>query len=123
MPNLDARWTPKVHPLSREVEPEDPMELVAEPVVGDPAVMLECILQEFLWLGAGADELEALFSNPGYPVLYQLREYFGPDEVRRQIDALLARTGRLRFRETIAESDEEEEKQLVQLMLPDQHGE
>jgi hypothetical protein len=112
---------PKVHPLTREAAPEDPMELMAQPVVGDPAVMLECILQEFAWMGWNTQELLGLFQHPGYPLLCELREFYGDEEIRRQVAGLVARWGVLRFRETIAEpeeDDEDHEPQLVQLTLP-----
>ena len=105
---MDDRWAPKVHPLDRLADVEDPFELMAEPVSGDPQVMLECMLEEFVWMGWNASQLESLFQNPGYPVLVALGEHFGEDEVRRRIQSLLARTGVLRFREVIAEPDEEE---------------
>jgi hypothetical protein len=107
---------PKVHPLSRAATEEDPFELMAEPVPGDPVVMLECILQEFAWMGYGREQLLGLFHHPGYPVLCQLREYFGDEGVRRQVDELVARWGVLRFRETIVEpEDEPDDHDLVQL--------
>lgn len=110
-----SAFVPKIHPLERDASDEDPFELHAEPVAGDPAVMLECMLQEFAWMGWDREELLALFHHPGYPVLCQLREHFGEDEVRRQVDSLLGRWGTLRFRETIAEPDEEETLELVPL--------
>lgn len=108
------RWVAKVHPLSRCAEPEDPFELMAEPVLGDPADMLEGLLQEFAWLGYSVEELWALFSNPGYPLLCELRQHFGDDEVRRRVTALATSWGRLRFRETMLE-EEEDHVQVVQI--------
>lgn len=107
------RWVPKVHPLERDVEPEDPMELIAEPVVGDPDVMLECILQEFAWMGWNESQLLALFHHPGYPVLQELCRAFGEEEVKRRVRELIARWGVLRFREVVVEPELEPE--LVQI--------
>ena len=120
---IDARLVPKVHPLDRLAEAEDPMELMAEPMPGDPAVMLECVLQEFAWMGWNREQLLSLFSNPGYPVLCQLREYFGDEEVERRVAALLTQWGTMRFRETIAEPDFDDEDEddappLYQIRLP-----
>jgi hypothetical protein len=114
----DGEWVEKVHPLSRDVEAEDPMELMAEPVMGDPQLMLECMLQEFAWMGWNEEQLVSMFYNPGYPVLCQLREHFGDEEIRRQVRALTQAWGRLQFRETIVEPDEEAEVDLVQITLP-----
>jgi hypothetical protein len=117
----DQQWVPKVHPLDRLTEPEDPFELMAEPVGGDPQVMLECLLQEFIWMGWDAQSLEALFQSPGYPLLGALADHFGAEELRRRIGEWTAKTGVLRFREQIAEcgaDDEEQEPDLVQIQLP-----
>lgn len=111
----NSEFVPKVHPLARESSTDDPLELMAEPVPGDPLVMLECILQEFAWMGYSAAQLLALFHHPGYPVLCQLREHFGDEAIACHVNELVARWGVLRFRETIAEPDEPEQDDLVQL--------
>jgi hypothetical protein len=118
-PADETRFVPKVHPLAREAGPEDPLELMAEPAPGDPAVMLECLLQEFTWMGFTADELLALFHNPGYPLLCELREFFGEEAVRRHVETLASRWGAVRFRETIAEEEkcDAHEPELVQIQL------
>ena len=106
----DDRWVEKVHPLSRNADAEDPFELVATPVVGgDPAHMLECILQEFAWMGWNAEQLLSLFHNPGYPLLCQLQEHYGSEEIQRQVELLVSRWGVLQFREKIEEPEEEPE--------------
>ncbi len=114
----DDRWVEKVHPLSRRAENDDPLELMAQPAIGDPDVMLECILQEFAWMGWSVEQLLSLFQHPGYPVLNQLREFYGDAEVRRRVETLAARWGQLRFRETVV--DPEEDVQVVQITLPGQ---
>ncbi|MFO0915227.1 MAG: hypothetical protein U0795_19855 [Pirellulales bacterium] len=111
----DHNWVEKVHPLTRDAEADDPLELVAQPVIGDPAVMLECMVQEFIWMGWSRAELRNLFSHPAYPVLNELQRFFGPEETTRRIDLLFARTGQLQFRETVIEPDEEEVLELVQI--------
>ena len=113
-------WVPKVHPTTRAVEPADPMELMATPVPGDPEVMLQCIVQEFAWMGWDANQLLGLFRSPAYPVLNQLRQYYGDEEVCRRIQALLDRSGVFRVRETIAEDselEEDHEPELIQLSI------
>ncbi len=120
MDSSSERWVPKVHPLSRAVEAEDPMELVANPVHGDPEVMLECMVQEFAWLGWDAEQLLQLFHSPEYPVLGQLRQHFGVEAVRQRIESLLKRIGVLRVREVIVDEpdpEEEEGPELIQLSL------
>jgi hypothetical protein len=108
MTTPESNWVPKVHPVDRESQPEDPLELHAQVAVGDPDVMLECILQEFLWMGWGEAELLALFHDPGYPLLGQLREFYGDAEVARRVAALVAASGQLVFHETLAEPEDED---------------
>lgn len=113
-------WVPKVHPLTRDVELEDPLELIATPVQGDPDVMVECIVQEFAWMGWDTEQLMNLFTSPAYPVLNQLLAYYGEAEIRRRIEAFLGRVGGvIRFRETIAPDPEPEadEPELIQLTI------
>jgi hypothetical protein len=115
MATTKEQWVPKVHPTTREVEPEDPMELIATPVQGDPEVMLECFLQEFAWMGWDAEQLMALFRDPGYPVLNQLLEHYGEPSIRERIRSLLG-SAVLRFSERIVEEPEpQEEHELIQL--------
>lgn len=112
-----ANLVPKVHPLTRDVEPDDPLELLAEPAPGDPNVMLECIVQEFAWMGWGRDRIFALFHDPNYPVLNQLLELLGEDELRARLSGLMAAVGVLRVRETIDDDPEPDETELIQLTL------
>jgi hypothetical protein len=77
--------------------------------------MLECLLQEFAWMGYDASQLEALFHHAGYPLLGQLRELLGDDVVREQILNLRNRWGTLKFQEAIAEPEEELEPDVFQI--------
>lgn len=115
----DEDLVPKVHPLDRDATDDDPFELTADMVVGDPDVMLECLLQEFAWMGWNAQQVLELFHHPGYPVLCELRKFLGDDEVRRRVESLMSRWGVLRFREVHAEPDPDDEDamELVQLSL------
>jgi hypothetical protein len=118
--NPHEDFVPKVHPLDRFAAPEDPLELMAEPAPGDPRVMLDCLLQEFLALGWESEPLYALFGHPGYPVLNQLRAVLGEDEVRRRIAELSHHWGQVQFREIFVDDEPpaEHEIELVQLTLP-----
>jgi hypothetical protein len=111
---------PKVHPLHRVVEPEDPLELVATPVQGDPDFMLQCVVQEFAWMGWGVDELMRLFRSPLYPVLNLLLQHYGEQAVRQRVQALLGWSGVFRFQETVADDpapENEDGPELIQLSL------
>jgi hypothetical protein len=105
MPAEPERLVPKVHPLAREVAPEDPMELIANPVRGDPAVMLESVVQEYAWMGWDAEQLLGLFRSPFYPMLNQLWEHFGEEHVRRVVEAAAGRSGLFSVHETIDDDD------------------
>jgi hypothetical protein len=109
MEQRSSPWVAKVHPLDRLAAGTDPLELRAEPVPGDPDVMLQCILQEFAWMGWDISQLLSLFHHPGYPVLGQLRQLFGDDELRRRVETLAAQWGVLRFHETQVADDDEPE--------------
>jgi hypothetical protein len=116
----EENGVPKVHPLTRAVESEDPMELVANPVQGDPEVMLQCIVQEFAWMGWDAEQLLQLFYSPEYPVLNQLLAHYGAEQIQRSIASLLAETGVFRFQAYVDEKpeiDEDEEPELIELSL------
>jgi hypothetical protein len=114
------QWVPKVHPLTREIEPDDPMELVATPAPGDPDEMLECLIQEFLWMGTSAEELMHLFRSPGYPVLQQLLALFGEEAIRARIETVLGDVGGVRFHAVVSdevEAELEHEPELIPLTL------
>jgi len=110
---------PKVHPATREVERDDPMELVATPVIGDPDVMIECIAQEFAGLGWDEGQILDLFRSPSYPVLTQLWLGLGEVKVRRRLREILARQGSFRVHESIADTadDDEIEPELIQITV------
>ena len=114
----DGSWVPKVHPLTRAVESEDPLELVATPVAGDPDIMLECLVQEFAWMGWDAGQLLELFRSPLYPVLNQLLGAHGEAEVRRRIASVLARSGVFRITAVVDEEPEpDDEPELIQISI------
>lgn len=113
MDTNEERWVPKVHPLARDAEPEDPLELVPHHVAGDPDQMLDSILQEFAWMGCGAEELLALFWHPNYPLLRELRAFYGDEEIRRRVEGVIARWGVFRCQERLVE--EEQIPELVQV--------
>src|SRR5262245_18048359 len=111
---------PKVHPPTRTIEPDDPLELVATLAHGDPEVMLECMVQEFAWMGCGVTELMGLFRSPTYPVLNQLLTHFGEDDVRRRVEAIVGHLGVFRVQETIIEEpapEDEYEPALIELTV------
>jgi hypothetical protein len=116
-PAID-QFVSKVHPATREVEAEDPMELQATPTPGDPAVMLKCLVQEYASLGFTAGEIARLFRDPDYPALNALADFFGDGVLRQRIDEILQDSGVLRFSgHVVEEPDDDDDAELIQLTV------
>ncbi len=112
-----ANWVPKVHPITRPVEPDDPLTLHATPVAGDPEVMLRCLVQEYAWMGWDAEQILNLFRDPNYPVLHDLLRIYSENGIRERIAAVLEQTGVFCCEATVQEEPEplEDEPGLIQL--------
>ena len=115
---------PKVHPLDRELLADDPMELMANIVSGDPALMLRCMIDEYVWMGWDADELFGLFRSPEYPALRSLLDHFGEARVRAEIEEMLQGMAGVRVTAIVDETpdpdlieDHSDEGELIQLSL------
>jgi len=108
---------PKVHPATRPVESADPMELTAEFAPGDPEVMLDCLIAEFTGLGYEARQLLPMFHDPEYPVLNQLRECFGDDEIRRRCEESCTGWDAVRVTAEFDEDPELGDDELIQLQV------
>ncbi len=113
----NERLVPKVHPATRPVEADDPLAPCATAVGGDPEVMLECLVQEYAWMGWDVSHILRLFGDPGYPALNGLLDHYGADGVRRRVAAVLARMGVFRVSGTVRDDPEPEddEPELIQL--------
>ena len=96
------------HPMHRAWSPEDPMELNAAPVDGDPAVMLDCVIEEYVRQGWGEAEVMGLFTSPGYRATHELTQLFGEEHVRQRVQATSHRMGTLRFKVTYYENCQDE---------------
>lgn len=111
--NVDA--VPKVHPASREILPDDPMEMHGFEVPGDPDLMLRLLIEEYARIGLGADAVMQLAGDPNYTAFYALRRSLGEDEFRRRVTGIIARCGVIRVKATESEPPSEN---LVQIALP-----
>jgi len=87
---------PKIHPASREMLPEDPMDLHAFQVPGDPEFMLRLLVEEYARIGWDADAIMSLARNPNYQGFHGLLKLYGEQALREKVSATLARTGVLR---------------------------
>jgi hypothetical protein len=115
MDTVQERFVPKVHPLSRAAEPDDPMTVCATAVAGDPDVLIRAVVQEYAWMGWDAAQIAALFHDPFYPMLHGLLEAFGEAGIRERIDAVFNRGGVFRFRATVHEALDDAPPEVVQI--------
>lgn len=112
MTDSSSQYVPKVHPATRPVEPEDPMNLFAVEVPGDPELMLRLLVEEYARMGWGLDELVRLFRDPFYVAAHGLWLHYGEEELRRRLTDLLGRVAVVRVKTTICSPPPE---QLVQI--------
>ena len=82
----------------KELENDDPMELQAVQLDGDPGYMIDCIVEEYARMGWTAAEIFPLFQSPRYPVLYGLFRTLGAEAIRRRLDEVTTRCGVFRAR-------------------------
>ncbi len=108
MDSESAQFVPKVHPATRSVAPDDPFDLNATLVAGDVDLMFRSIVQEYAWMGWGAEPIFRLFRDPSYPALNGLWHALGDDETRSRIESVLSRTGVIHFHATVLEAEPDE---------------
>ena len=111
----ETNGVPKIHPATRQVEPEDPLNLFGYEIDGDPELMLTMLVEEYARMGYDGDALMELARNPFYQALHGLWQTVGETELRGRINRILARCGVLRtsWREAPPAPD------VVQIQLPD----
>jgi hypothetical protein len=114
MESTPDNFVPKVHPATRPVEPEDPMNLFAVEVPGDPELMLRLLVEEYARMGWGFDALADLFRDPFYVAAHGLWLHYGEEELRRRLTTMLRRVGVVRTKTTMAAPTSE---RLVQIDL------
>jgi hypothetical protein len=105
---------PKIHPATRGVEPEDPMNLFAVEIPGDPELMLRLLVEEYARMGWGLEALMGLFRDPFYVAAHGLWLHYGEEDMRRRLTTLLSKIGVVRVKTTTAAQPPE---QLVQINL------
>jgi len=107
---------PKIHPATRPIEPEDPMNLYGYEVPGDPELMLRILIEEFARLGFDLPQIMRLCRDPFYQGLHGLWLSLGEEEIHRRIAGILSRFGVLRTTTSAAPET------LVQLALAPAEG-
>ncbi len=106
---------PKTHPATREIAPEDPMELTGVEISGDTDLMMRLLVEEYARMGWDADAIMGLARDPFYVGFHGLLRQFGETELRRRIGEILNRVGITRVKTIEALQSPE---QFVQLELP-----
>jgi hypothetical protein len=72
--------------MAKEFEPDDPMELKGVTLPdGDPDVMLDNIVQEYLFMGWSSKQIYHLFWSPYYGATHQIYKLKGADHVMGRI--------------------------------------
>jgi hypothetical protein len=105
---------PKVHPATREILPDDPMEMHGFEVPGDPGLMLRLLVEEYARIGWDARAIMQLARDPNYQALFGLLQMFGEEELMARIDQVAARCGVIRVK---TKETEPVSEQLVQLEM------
>lgn len=115
MPQPSPQPAAKIHPASREMLPDDPLEMQAFEVPGDPALMLRLIVEDYARLGAGVEAINDLACDPNYQALFGLWRLYGADEFRRRVEETVAKCGvmRVTVTQTVPLSD-----RLVEIQVP-----
>lgn len=109
---------PKVHPASREVLPEDPMNLHGFEIPGDPELMLRLLVEEYARMGWGLEQVMQLARDPFYQAFHGLWQLYGEEGLSQRVVAVLRRCGvvRVKVTESTPLSD-----RLVQIESPTSH--
>jgi hypothetical protein len=91
-------FVPKVHPATREAQPDDPLNLHGFEVPGDPALMLRLLVEDYTRLGADTEQILKLARDPFYHAFHGLYRLLGEEQLRRQVSEIVRRCGVIRVR-------------------------
>ncbi len=70
----------------KQVEPDDPMELVAVALPQeDVGYMVECMVEEYMFLGWNDKQLMSLFTHPMFQATHRIYQSEGEEYVRSVI--------------------------------------
>lgn len=108
--------TPNIHPATREILPEDPMEMQGFEVPGDPDLMLRLLVEEYARIGWGADAILQLARDPNYLAFHGFLEFLDEEELARRVRETVAQCGIIRVQQTETAARNEN---LVQIQMPD----
>jgi hypothetical protein len=111
----DPTPVPKVHPASREILPDDPLEMQGFEVHGDPKLMLRMLVEEYARIGWGVDAILQLARDSNYLAFHGLRQAYGEEQLRQLVSEVISRCGVMRVKTTETQPISE---CLVQIDLP-----
>ena len=89
---------PKTHPATREILPDDPMEMHGFEVPGDPQLMLRLLVEEYARLGWDSEAIMGLARDPNYQAFHGLLVLLGEEEFRRRVGEIISRCGVIRVK-------------------------
>ncbi len=105
---------PKTHPATREVLPDDPMQMHGNEVPGDPQLMLQLLVEEYARMGWGVDAVMELAKDPNYQSFHGLYLLFGEEGLCQRVSEIISRCGVFRVK---TEEAPTEPTNLVQIDL------
>ena len=114
MNNIPNDAVPKQHPASREILPEDPLEMQAFEVPGDTDLMVRLLVEEYARIGWGLEEILHLARDPNYRAFHGLWQLYGEEALRHRVRDILSQCGVIRVKETELQPAPQ---QLVQIQL------
>lgn len=105
----------KIHPASREILPDDPLEMQAHEMSGDTELMIRMMVEEYARMGWTVDDLIRLARDPNYFAFHAMYCQFGEEQLKNRLAQVIRKCGvmRVQVSETIPLSE-----QLVQIDLP-----
>lgn len=112
---MNDNGVPKVHPASREILPDDPLEMFAVEIPGDPELMLRLLVEEYARIGFDVEEVMGLARDPNFVAFHGLWKLYGEPELRRLVAEIRSRCGVMRVK---AVETEPLSERLVQIELP-----
>jgi hypothetical protein len=115
MNDTTSTAVPKTHPATREILPDDPLEMHSFEIPGDTDLMLRLLVEEYARIGWGVEPIMALARDPNYLAFHGLWRLYGEHRLRNRVREIVARCGIARVRTVEAHIEPE---QLVQLEMP-----
>ncbi len=77
--------------VAKDFDPEDPTELVGVAIPGgDLDQALDCIVQEYLLMGWGFQQIMVLFRSPHYGATHQIYRQLGEGHVKERVQHLVS---------------------------------